>query len=403
MNRARLVFICAAVVLPVTGIVMVIVSNGRRPAPVENPMPTVAGAVGQRTAGAGDQLPPALVQKLSDLQTRAATARLLGEQKDRRAGSYLRTYCSDPDTAVRLNSIWALGEINDTRAGLEISTRTSDPDPEVRLAAAVALAKLVAATDPAESVVSGLTDSLKSEDVKIRLAAAQGLAKCNNELGLAVLVDLLGHADPAIGKGAEDGLRGVGEAMIPTLIKALAKPRVDEATLRNVRLLALLKKKDAAPALLGVVRVVCADARQGSTPQAAPPLQVSIRQACVEALIAIGPEIIPVLDEQVIRERCPLGVKSAGADVLKTFGSAAVAPIAQRIITREIFPEELELKLWIDTLGEIGDPTAAPALRSALTKPVDDREFYRRSVEEAVRKIEAKTGRKLPLLPAALP
>lgn len=405
MNKARLVSICVAVVLPVAGIVTLIVCSGRCPAPVEGPTPTgsgtpaVARAVGQGTAVGGDQLPSALVQKLSDLQTRAATARLLGEQKDRRAGPYLRTYCSDPDTTVRLNSIWALGEINDTRGAMEISTRTADPDPEVRLAAAVALSKLVTATDPAEAVISGLTDSLKSEDVKIRLTAAQGLAKCNNEVGLAVLVDLLGHADPVIGKGAEEGLRGVGEAMVPTLIKALAK----EATLRNVRLLALFKKKEAGSAFLGVVQLVCADARSGSKPRTVSPMQVSLRQACVDGLVAIGPEIIPVLDEQVIQGRCPLGVKMAGADVMKAFGSAAVAPIAQRIITREIFPEELELKLWIDTLGEIGDPAAAPALSSALTKPVADKEFYRRTVEEAARKIEAKTGKKLALMSAVLP
>jgi len=107
------------------------------------------------------------------------------------------------------------------------------------------------------------------------------------------------------------------------------------------------------------------------------------------------------LDEQVVKGRCPLELKEAVADALKRFGSVAVAPISQRIVSRQIFPEELELKLWIDTLGEIGDPDAAPALSSALTKPVGDPTVYRRAVEEAVRKIETKTGKKLVLPPAS--
>ncbi|MEI8120878.1 MAG: HEAT repeat domain-containing protein [bacterium] len=410
MIHPRFRFLLASLILPIVGIAIVIVFASRRtPAgegrPTKTPEPAVVGALTKQPAG-GEQLPPEVMRKLSDLKTRADTVRLLGEQKDRRAVSHLRSYCSDPDTTVRLNSIWALGEIGNMRSAVEIFMRTADPEPEVRLAVAVALSKLAAETDPSdvvvggqmEVVVGGLTESLKSEDLQTRLEAAKGLAKCKNDPGIKALVDFLGHADPAVRKEAEDGLRVVGESMIPTLIKALEHPGADETTLRNVRLLALFKRQESVPTLLGVLRAVCAKPqRVGAKPQTPPP----VRQVCVDALISIGPEIVPSLDEQVVKDRCSLGLKEAVADALKGFGSAAVAPIAQRIITRQIFPEELELKLWIDTLGEIGDPAAAPALSSALTKPVGDPTIYRRAVEEAVRKIETKTGKKLVLPPAS--
>ena len=410
MIHPRFRFLLASLILPVVGIAIVVAFASRRtPAGEQRPAKTtetaVAGAPAKPLAS-GEQLPPDLMRKLSDLKTRAATVRLLGEQKDRRAISHLRSYCSDPDTPVRLNSIWALGEIGNMRSAVEISMRTADPEPEVRLAVAVALSKLAAETDPSdvvvgeqmEVVVGGLTESMKSEDLQTRLEAAKGLAKCKNDLGIKVLVDFLGHNDPAVRKGAEDGLRVVGESMIPSLIKALGQPGADETTLRNVRLLAFFKRKESVPTLLGVLRAVCAKPqRAGAQPRTPPP----VRQVCVDALVAIGPEIVPSLDEQVVKGRCPLELKEAIADALKMFGSVAVAPISQRIVSRQIFPEELELKLWIDTLGEIGDPDAAPALSSALTKPVGDPTVYRRAVEEAVRKIETKTGKKLVLPPAS--
>lgn len=399
MNKPNLRFVLFALILPIMGIFVVIIVGSRsRPTDLDRPKTvgtTTAPTITRRTPGPG-QLPDEIVRKLSDLKSRVATIRLLGEQKERNAVSYLRTYCSDPDVTVRSNSIWALGEIGDSRAALEIATRTGDPEPDIRMAAAIALGKMAAETDTAEAVLTGLTELLKSDDLLTRLEAAKGLAKCKDDKGIKVLMDLLGHADPAVRKLAEDGLRGVGESMIPTLIKALGHPGADETTLRNVRLLSLFKRKESVTTLLEVLRAVCTQPQTRAQPRTPPPA----RQVCVDALISIGPEIVPALDEQVVKGRCYLGLKEAVAEVLKTFGSVAVAPISQRIITRQIFPEELELKLWIDTLGEIGDPDAAPALSSALTKPVGDPTIYRRAVEEAVRKIETKTGKKLVLPPA---
>jgi HEAT repeat protein len=415
-----------AVIVPIVGIVIVLAFASRRhPAGADLPKPTEgeaspAAATPQETAtpppvtepaeaaapqtpagpaSPGEQLPADLMKKLGDVRTRAATIRLLDEQKDPRASDYLRAYCSDPDTAVRLNTVRALGNLGDPRSAVEISMRTGDSDPGVRFEVAVALGKLISESDPAEAAVSGLTESLKSEDLMTRLEAAKGLAKCRNDLGIKILVELLGHADPAVRKGAEDGLRGVGEAMIPALTSALERPGANEDTLRNVRLLAIFKRKEAAPSFINVLQAVCQEPRDSPRSKAQPP----VRQACVDALMALGPEIIPVLDQKAVSARCKLGLKEAVAEVLKSFGSAAVAPISQRIISRQIFPEELELNLWIATLGEIGDPAAAPALSSALTKPVNDKEFYWRAVEEAARKIETKIGQKLALPPAPDP
>lgn len=422
MSKPNLRTVLPAVILPAVGIavVLVIALSRRAPeaepsapaepsarqaaqpadaAPVESRQPARVApfrAWEQATADSDNPLPADWVKKLGDIRTRAAAARMLGEQKDRRACTYLRPYCADADATVRRSSIWALGEIGDMRSAMEISTRTGDPESDVRLEVAAALSKLAAAENPSEPVVSGLAESLKSEELPIRLEAARGLAKCKDDRGIQALVAFLGHADPAVRKSAEDGLRGVGEEMIPALTEALRNSRSNEDTLRNVRLLAIFKRKESAPTLVGVLEAVCQQPLGAQGSKDPPP----VRQACVDALAALGPEILPELDKRVVSARCKLGLKEAGADVLKRFGSASVATISRRILSRQIFPEELELKLWIDTLAEIGDPAAAPALSSALTKPVNDKPMYKRIVDEAVKKIEAKSGAKLALPPA---
>lgn len=422
MSKPNLRTVLPAVILPAVGIAVVLVIALRRRAPdaepstpAEPPAQQAAQsadaapgearrparvapflALEKATSDAENQLPADWVKKLGDIRTRAATARMLGEQKDRRACTYLRPYCADADASVRRSSIWALGEIGDVRSAMEISTRTGDPESDVRLEVAAALAKFATADNPSEPVVSGLAESLKSEELPTRLEAARGLAKCKDERGIKALVGFLGHADPAVRKSAEDGLRGVGEDMIPALNEALGRPGPNEDTLRNVRLLAIFKRKESVPTLVRVLEAVCQQPRGAQGSKEPPP----VRQACVDALAALGPEIIPELDKRVVSARCTLGIKEAGADVLKSFGSASVATISQRILARQIFPEELELKLWIDTLAEIGDPAAAPALSSALAKPVNDKEMYKRIVDEAVKKIEAKSRTKLVLPPA---
>jgi HEAT repeat protein len=333
------------------------------------------------------------VRKLGDLQTRAATARRLGEAKDRRAVRYLTAYCSDENPAVRLNSIWALGEIGDARAALEITMRITDPEPRIHLVIASALAKLVSETAPTETVINGLEECLKNEDTKVKLEAAKGLAKVKNEPGIKCLLMLLGHQDPATRKAAEDSLRSVGEAMIPALTQALGHARANEETLRHVKLVALFKRKDTTPALLHTLQVACLD-----TPDQEK-FKTPVRQACLDALADLGPEIVTIVDKEIVQGRCGLALKVAGAELLKRFPAQAVEPISRRVIARQIFPEELELKLWVDTLGELGDPAAALALSSALTKPVRNAEPYKKAVAEAVRKIEAKTGKKLDLPP----
>ena len=136
MIHPRFRFLLASLILPIVGIAIVIVFASRRtPAgegrPTKTPEPAVVGALTKQPAG-GEQLPPEVMRKLSDLKTRADTVRLLGEQKDRRAVSHLRSYCSDPDTTVRLNSIWAkaaaTAEMREKMAntGAEISATTPE-------------------------------------------------------------------------------------------------------------------------------------------------------------------------------------------------------------------------------------------------------------------------------------
>ena len=51
---------------------------------------------------------------------------------------------------------------------------------------------------------------------------------------------------------------------------------------------------------------------------------------------------------------------------------SAAGPIQERILRFNLFPNVSELKLWVETLGEIGDPESAAALNRALAQDIPE-------------------------------
>ena len=348
--------------------------------------------------------------RLVDPRTRLEEARRLGEKRVPEAVPLLRRFADDRDPEVRLACVWALGEIGDQDAVSAIRVRVYDKDIRVRVEAAKALGKLY--NTPADQ---GLRELLTDEHVNVRVAAAEALGGITGDERaaktlLVVLADLnpqvrvaavkalakmpgklaaeglakgLADRDASVRSAAREAVRLIGKQIVPHLEAALAAADSIEARMEAARLLGEMGDVGGAPALLRLVD------RSGGDAQ----VPEKLRTVVTEALASMGPPVLAVLYERVIDGECgPIG-QDVAAEVCRRVGKPAVEPISRAILRWKLFPDPQELKLWVKVLGEIGDPAAAAALNRALSQDIEGMAAV---VDEARKKIEAKSGAKLP-------
>lgn len=395
----------------------------------------------------GVDLPPAhVVQALSDPRTRMETALAIGRKRDARALPLLRGFSrmdSDPD--VRRACVWAIGEIGDPDASIAVRLRLVDKEVPVRLAATEALGKLGQDGDPiaigalvdalddkerdvrlsavtalgsvtnvaaveglvialassngmpvreaavralarsaAEGASAALGQALRDSEVLIRRTAVTGLAAKRDERSYPGLANALVDPDATVREIACRAVSMIGEPILPHLKRVLPGSRSMEARFAAVGVLSAMKGPDAVETLLRLLENLGRRdlGRAGM-----------LKDQVVSALSDRGDEILGTLTRLAIEGETSRYAEEAAAGLCAKIGMAAADPIREHILKWKIFPDPWELRLWVKTLGEIGDPRAADVLDFALGQ---DPELTRETVEEARRGIEAKSGLKLP-------
>jgi len=350
---------------------------------------------------------------LMDPRTRLAEARRLGRTRTREAVPLLRKFTDDRDPEVRLACVWALGEIGDKEAVQAARVRAFDKDVRVRIEAAKALGKLYNASadrglkdlladgDPRvrsaaaealggvvheERAATTLLQALDHKDAGVRRLAIEALARTSGEPAVRGMAKALADADPSVRSIAAGAFDRMKEQILPRLREALTSARNLEARVDAARMLARMGGVEAAPTLIRLLDNI--PKKRGREIGALP-------SAVAEALVAMGEAALAPLKQEAIDGECSALAEEAAAEVCIRIGKAAVTPIAESILKWKLFPDPNELKLWVKTLGEIGDPRAAEALNRALAQDIEGMEGL---VAGARRKIEAKSGVTLPAL-----
>ena len=128
----------------------------------------------------------------TDAATRAAAARLLGEQNDPSVIPELRKLLPDPDPRVVGAACGALGELGDAASTDAIFSHISDDNPSLAAGAAQGLGAL-----RCEKAVDPLLGHLQSPDAELRRAAIVALGRIGGPAAVKALEAI--RADPCQG------------------------------------------------------------------------------------------------------------------------------------------------------------------------------------------------------------
>lgn len=161
-----------------------------------------------------------------DEQVKRYLALVLGRLQDASAIPALEESAKDPDSLTRLYSVWALGMLGDKNAVPTILSESQSEDPGARKMAAYVLGKL-----GDRRAVERLTAMTADHAPDVRWNAAIALAEFNDASGKEVLHSLLDRA--AISRQAP----------------AIRPAQIEEVLLNGLKAEALLKDRDALPAI----------------------------------------------------------------------------------------------------------------------------------------------------------
>ena len=386
-----------------------------------------------------------VVQALTDPATRVATARECGRKKDRSAVPILRGFAKDRNPEVRLACVWALGETGDPEAIYALRVRMGDIDVNVRKAAAEALGKMggSGAGNAIYSLVDGLNDQslevqiasveglgmLKEQaasealqgalaagvdvevrraavrvlsrrddhdatkllcraisdlDAGVRLTAMTALNKRRTEQTYRSIAQALRDSDASVRAVALEAIAGIGKPILPHVKTVLPQTPHMEARFATVGLLAEIETDEAVEAMLEMLEGL--GRRSG---QSGPKL----RDAIVKALAPRGKSALAALTKCVINGESSRLAEQAAGELCRRIGKPAVKPVSDGILRWKLYHDPEELKLWVNVLGDIGDPGAVEALNRALSQDIDGMDVL---VAEARAKIEEKSKCRLP-------
>ena len=330
-----------------------------------------------------------MARMMSDPSKRAEVAYELGRRRDKNAVEVLRGVVKDTkDVETRVACLWALGEIGDVGAVVSVKFYVTDPSPAVRKAAVAALAKM-----PCPDAMHAIHEAYEDKDPQVRLAAVKALAVLPPEDGTPGLLAALGDPDGTVWQGAIEALAGAGAPAIKELEKAKAYGSAEKGTQSRtcmgiIKALSKNRAPEGGAVLVRVLTLACGDDRRKPI--------VEVRKAAIDALAGLGAAAVEAM-APVIDSHRDLAAKEAAAEVFRRIDKPAVVvkAVAKRITDWDIFPNPNELKIWVQLLGDLGDPAALPALKKAENQPGAG---VKEAVAEAIRKIEAK-----PASPAAPP
>lgn len=318
--------------------------------------------------------------KDQDWAIRQEAAGLLGTFKDPCAVAPLVSLLRDPDRSVRDAAIEALRSIG-APAVETVGNCLTEPDLSVQESASAILAAIAD-----ERVLAPLIKALRSDDWIVRMHATKALGRVRNAEAVEPLIPLLQDKVKAVRDEATVSLAVIGDAAIPSLLKALQHEDW-LVRLHAVESLGKVKSKQAVEALLSLLfndrdSAVREDAVRAlgeiGDPQAVEFLftamqEPGLRRLAVEALGRIGDaRAVPLLIDVLLGAQRPHVMRTVAGcgdqwnEEVMTQGTAARA------------------------LGAIGDERAIPSLVAALNQT-----FTRTEAAAALAKFGAKV---IPLL-----
>ncbi len=150
----------------------------------------------------------------------------------------------------------------DSAVVIALIARLKDEDVEVRKAAAEALAKLEDAR-----AVPGLVDAMKDANAEVRVAAAEALAQFKDRRAVPALENALSDQSVEVQKHAIEALSNfteVGGIQSGPIVKLLDGKHHDEVVHSAIHLLAELKDRSTAPAIRAQLNSSNSDVRQAA-------------------------------------------------------------------------------------------------------------------------------------------
>lgn len=230
------------------------------------------------------------------------------------------------DATVPVAAAYALGAIGAKDADAALRAAETKENPFLQMIAAWAIAKLHPEDQAAlKSALDKLLGGLKSDDARIRTAAAKALQTLDAppELVAPKLVELVNDKDPEVRANVIDAIASRGESVVPRLSKALERPEYREAAIRVLRKL--------GPKAAGAVDPLMKAANTDS----------KLRTEIQLALGAIGPAAAPAT-EMLARSLASknAGERESALYALRQIGpnaAAAVKPLMQTMQADESF------------------------------------------------------------------
>ena len=158
------------------------------------------------------------------------------------------------DSTVQLTGMYTLGVIGATESEATLRKGTESSDPFVSMVASWALAKTKLGDHAVlEAAITQLVAGLKSDNPRMRQAAAKGLSTLDIPAGMVAPHLLAAAKDPASRKHIIDALASLGEEIVPKAAQALEDP---ETRLLGIEVLGRLgpKAAGATPALIACLK-----------------------------------------------------------------------------------------------------------------------------------------------------
>jgi HEAT repeat protein len=306
----------------------------------------MADAVTEQLAALKDQ----------DWAIRGEAASLLGTFKDPRAVVPLVALLRDQDRSVREAAIEALRSIG-APAVEAVGACLAEPDLSVQESVSAILATIAD-----ERVLAPLITALRSGDWIVRMHAAKALGRVRNAVAVEPLIPLLQDKVKAVREEAAAALVAIGDAAIPSLLKALQH----EDWLVRLHAVESLGKARSKRAVVPLLSVLFND------PDSA------VREDAVRALGEIGD---PQAVEHLFTAMREPGLRTLAVEALGQIGDRRAVPVLIDVVTGDSPPEVTRTVAgcgdqWNEeaitqgaaarALGAIADERAIPSLVAAL-------------------------------------
>lgn len=294
--------------------------------------------------------------KDEDWAIRQEAAGLLGTFKDPRAVVPLVALLRDQDRSVREAAIEALRSIGAPAVEV-VGACLIEPDLSVQESASAILATIAD-----ERVLIPLIMALRSGNWIVRMHVAKALGRVRNTDAVEPLIPLLQDKVKAVREEAAAAMAAIGDAAIPSLLKALQH----EDWLVRLHAVESLGKAQSKRAVEPLLSVLFNDRDS------------AVREDAVRALGEIGdPQAV---DHLFTAMREP-GLRTLAVEALGRIGDRRAVPVLIDVVTGANPPEVTRTVAgcgdqWDEeaitqgaaarALGEIGDDQAIPSLVAAL-------------------------------------